>query len=105
MNVSTWIAIYMPIFILLFVILPQQRAAQKAAIFKRKKRKGGKIMANEVIKKYIGKKCVISTGTFGTNVVGTIIDVNENWIEVETKKGSEIINSEFVQTIKTVPSK
>ncbi len=100
MNGATWIAIYMPIFILLFIILPQQRSVLKAIIIKNKKRKGAIIMTNEIIKKYIGKRCQISTGTFGTNVVGEIIEVNEKWIEVETKKGNELINSEFVQNIK-----
>ncbi len=57
-------------------------------------------MTNELIKKYIGKKCSISTGDFGTNATGKIIDINENWIEVETKKGKELINAEFVQSIK-----
>ncbi|NPV44558.1 MAG: hypothetical protein HPY70_11400 [Firmicutes bacterium] len=57
-------------------------------------------MTNEVIKKYIGKICKISTGSFGTNVVGKIIDVNENWLEVETKKGNELINADFIQSIK-----
>ncbi|MTI57862.1 hypothetical protein [Geosporobacter ferrireducens] len=57
-------------------------------------------MTNEVLKKYIGKNCNISTGTFGVNIIGRIIDVNENWIEVETKKGNELINAEFVQHIK-----
>jgi hypothetical protein len=73
---------------------------QKAVLFKIKKRKGFIIMTNEVIKKYIGKNCKMSTGSFGTYVVGKIIDVNENWIEVETKKGNELINAEFVQSIK-----
>lgn len=100
MNVTTWIAIYMPLFILFFVILPQQRAASKAVILKIKRRKGVIIMTNEVIKKYIGSNCHISTGTYGINVVGKIINVNENWIEVETKKGNELINAEFVQSIK-----
>jgi hypothetical protein len=45
--------------------------------------------------------CHISTGTFGVNVVGKIMNVNENWIEVETKKGNELINLEFIQRIKT----
>lgn len=61
-------------------------------------------MTNEVIKKYIGKNCKISTGSFGTNVIGKIIDVSENWIEVETKKGKELINAEFIQSIKIYPS-
>lgn len=69
-------------------------------VIKKIKNKGDKIMTNDVIKKYIGKNCKISTGSFGTNVAGKIINVNENWIEVETKRGVEIINAEFVQSIK-----
>jgi len=99
-NASTWIAIYLPVFILLFIILPQQRQIGKAFTIKFRKRKGLKIMTNEVIKKYIGKNCRISTGSFGTNVVGKIIEVNENWIEIETKKGNELINADFIQSIK-----
>lgn len=57
-------------------------------------------MTNELIKKYMGKKCRISTGSLGSTVIGKIIDVNENWIEIETKKGSELINAEFIQSIK-----
>jgi hypothetical protein len=90
----------MPLFIILFIALPQQRQMQKSVIIKCKKRKGLIFMTNEVIKKYIGKNCRISTGSFGTNVMGKIIDVNENWIEVETKKGNELINAEFIQSIK-----
>jgi hypothetical protein len=100
LSSGTWIAIYFPLFVLFFVILPQQRLIQKSKILKIKKRKGLLIMTNEVIKKYIGKNCRISTGSFGTNVIGKIIDVHENWIEVETKRGNELINAEFVQSIK-----
>lgn len=105
MDPSAYIAIYIPIFILFFIILPQQNQIQKLIILKRKKRKGLIKMTNEVIKKYIGKNCRISTGSFGTNVIGKIIDVNENWIEIQTKKGNELINAEFVQSIKIDPSK
>ncbi len=39
---------------------------------------------------------------FGTSLLGKIIEINENWIEVETKKGIEIINSDYVQSVKIV---
>ena len=100
MSSATWIAIYMPLFILFFVIIPQQREMPKAVLLKMKKRKGVITMTNEAIKKYIGMNCRISTGSFGTNVEGKIIDVNENWLEVETKKGKELINADFIQNIK-----
>ena len=100
MNTSTWIAVYMPLFIIFFIVLPQQREVQKAVLMKLRRRKGEIIMTNDVIKKYIGKNCRISTGSFGTNIMGKILDVNENWIEVETRKGNELINAEYVQSIK-----
>ncbi len=100
MNSATWIAIYMPLFILFIIILPQQQELQKSVLLRIRKRKGAVEMTNEVIKKYIGKDCRISTGSFGTNVIGKILDVNENWIEVETKKGNELVNAEYVQSIK-----
>lgn len=102
MNTGSFIAIYMPLFIIFIIILPRQRAAEKAVLFRIRKRKGkGAIkMINELIKKYIGKSCQISTGNFNNSVKGKITDVNENWLELETKKGKELVNAEFIQSIK-----
>ena len=104
MSASTWIAIYLPLFIIFIIVLPQQRSLMKATLI-RKKRKGVKIMTNEIIKKYIGSTCTISTGSFGANLVGRVINVTENWIEVETKRGIELINAEFIQVIKIMKVK
>lgn len=57
-------------------------------------------MTNEIIKIYVGKNCKISMGSFGATAIGEIINVNENWIEIETKKGKELINADFIQSIK-----
>lgn len=57
-------------------------------------------MTNELIQKYEGQNCYISTGTLGTTVIGKIVEINENWIEVQTKKGNEIMNLDFIQNIK-----
>ena len=103
MNTGSWVAIYLPLFIIFFIILPQQRAMQKAVLLRIRKRKGVVVgMTNELIKKSIGKNCQITTGSFGTNVKGKIVDVNENWIKLETKKGEELINAEFIQSIKLI---
>jgi len=100
LDLSTWIAVYLPLFIVFFIVLPQQREQNKAVIMRLKRRRGEIVMTNDVLKKYIGKKCMISTGSFGTNISGKIINVNENWIEVETRKGNQLINAEYVQSIK-----
>lgn len=67
-----------------------------------KKRKRLNKMTNEIIKTYIGKSCKISGGPYGNNTKGEIINVNENWIELKTKNGLQLINAEFVQSIKIV---
>ncbi len=100
MSSSSWVAVYLPLFIVFFIIIPQQRAIERTVLLLIKKRKGVLIMTNEVLKKYIGKTCKISTGSFGTNVEGEITEVNENWLEVETKRGRELVNADFIQNIK-----
>lgn len=100
MNVSIWIAVFLPIFVTLYIVLPQQYAVFRIGTLNSFKRKDGSFMTNELLKKYLGENCIISTGTFGIRVEGKITDVNENWIEVETKKGNELINSQFIQNVK-----
>jgi len=100
LDSSTWIAIYLPLYVIFFIIIPQRRKMEKAVILRIRKRKEETAMTNELIKKYIGKECKISTGSFGTNVEGKILDVIENWLEVDTRKGKELINAEFIQNIK-----
>lgn len=90
----------MPILIIFFIVIPQQREVQRYIVSKNSKKRRETVMTNEVVNKYIGKNCKISTGSYGTTVVGKIVNVNENWIEIETKKGIELINAEFIQSIK-----
>jgi len=69
-------------------------------ILKTKRRKGLAKLKNEIIKKIEGERCKITTGALGTTVRGKIIEINDDWIEIETSKGKEIINADFIQSIK-----
>lgn len=89
----------MPMFVLFFVILPQRRRLMQA-VKHRMRAKKGEINMCELLRKYINKNCIVSTGTFGINVTGVIREIKDNWIELETKKGKELINSEFIQSVK-----
>ncbi|HKL10634.1 MAG TPA: hypothetical protein VJ990_04285 [Clostridia bacterium] len=102
MNPSVWFAIYLPLFILFFVIFPRQKKVRRIVAQKIRKRKGLKVLTNEMIKKYKGKRCKITTGALGTTVVGKMVEINENWIEIETRKGIEIINSDFIQSVRII---
>ena len=86
--------------VFLIIFLSQQSAARNMARFIIKRKKGRAAMTNELIKKYIGKYCYVTTGNMGVSVKGKIVEVNENWVEVETKSGSEILNLDFIQNIK-----
>ncbi len=102
MDTSTWIAIYLPLIILFLCILPYQSSTRRLIKRRKKKKNGVVVMTNELIKKYIGRNCMISTGSLGANTVGKILEVNDNWVEVETKKDVELINIEYVQSIRIV---
>jgi hypothetical protein len=71
-----------------------------------KKKRGGSILTNELIQKYMGKNCMVSTVSFGTGAEGEITAVVDNWIEVNTKKrGSILFNADFVTSITLMPVK
>lgn len=100
MNTETFIAIYLPLFIVLFVIMPMNQR-HKSVVRKLKKSRGEKIMSNELIMSCIGKICSISTGSFGTSYSKVeIVEVADNWIKVQGKRNLDIINIDFITNIK-----
>ncbi len=99
MNPAT-VAIWLPMFIVFYMMIVQQAAARRLAVLTVKRKKGRVAMTNEMIAKYVGRNCYITTGTMGVSVTGKIIEVNENWIEVQTRKGVEILNLDFIQNIR-----
>lgn len=62
-------------------------------------------MANELLEKYIGSQCTVSTGSFGTTATGVIRAVVDNWIEMETSKGPRLLNADYVTNIMQARSK
>ena len=97
-------AVYYIVFLFLLLILLQQDQAKKICIHKIIKRRNAS-MTSELLLQYVGHRCLISTGSFGTAVDGRIVRIDGNWIEVETKKGNELLNADFVQHIKPVLEK
>ena len=58
-------------------------------------------MKNEAIKKCTEKNCrILCARSEGINIVtGKVISITDNWIEVECKKNTVLVNTEFVQSI------
>lgn len=101
MESVAFIPMYTAILVTIIMAANQRQAVAKMMIAKIKKR-GQTAMTNDIIKKHIGSTCMFSTGTLGANATGTILDVQENWVEIQTKKGIQVINAEFVQQIKVI---
>ncbi len=100
MQPAVWIAIYLPMFVVLFVIIPAQRKIINITR-KNRKQKGGIKMSNELIKNCVGKVCNISTGSMGSSFNKVkILEVVDNWIKVESKGKEDLINVDFIQNIK-----
>jgi len=61
---------------------------------------------NELIKKFIGKECIITT--MNESVTGIVESVEDNWIEVspikKNKIGSEIISLDYISRIREYPT-
>ncbi|MDA3850843.1 MAG: hypothetical protein PF447_06190 [Spirochaetaceae bacterium] len=96
MEPFIWILVYLPI-IAIFI----HWSMKKDLLQKRKRYKEKKVMGNELIQALLGKECTVSTGTFGTTFGRvTVIEVRENWIKVEKKGKTDLINVEYITNIK-----
>ena len=93
----------LPVIILLFVIpaLNRQRKRRRIATARRKNKKERekKTMPVEMLKPYIGEKVTIML--FG-EVMGfecTVLAVEENWIKVDEKRQTRMINGDAINYI------
>ena len=96
------------IIILCCFIIPASNARRmrqiRRARHNRRKRSNGGINMNELIKSFIGKNVIISGDSTGTE--GIITKIEDNWIEVEDRKGKkELVNCDFVSRIEEYPLK
>ena len=104
MEPST-IASFIPIWILLFVILPAQRRRKRTILANTILNKGleNKEMF-ELAKRFIEKECIIYAFD-GNQYTGTIKEVNDGAILIEKKGNTEAINLNFVVRIKEIRKK
>lgn len=94
----------LPALLLLFVILPAQRARNMRLkqIRKKKKRTQGDINMNELINSFIGKECIIFNSQY-SGIEGTITKLQDNWIEVTSKDSVQLLNVDYITRIQEYP--
>ena len=62
-------------------------------------------MPQEMIKEFIGKNCTIVLFNESFGVQGKIVAVEDNWIKVEEKKKTRLINCDMIRDISIVTEK
>ncbi len=62
-------------------------------------------MANAMVEQCLGKLCIISTGSMGTSYQGTVIEITDNWIRLENKGVVDLINCDYIQSIREIRPK
>ncbi len=93
------------IIIFLCIILPlmrQKKAAAQIVMKKRKNRmtKEERMNMYELLKRFIGKNCNISLMNSSAGILGTITEVEDNWVMVDTNSnGIDVINIDYITRI------
>lgn len=59
-------------------------------------------MQTELIKEFIGKKCVISLMTGEEKYTGIIKQTESYWVKIEEKDGLRLINAVAIRDIKII---
>lgn len=103
--------LFIIIFILIFcIILPAARRRRTMAALRITKRKRKKLTLEErikmyeIIKRFIGKESIISLMTGETSQVqGTIKDVQENWVVIDTGYGDDVVNIDYITRVREYP--
>ena len=71
-----------------------------------RKRKGRiRKMPTELIKEFMGKVCSISLFNESFGITGKIVALENNWIKIEEKDTSRLVNGDMIRDIKLMPAK
>lgn len=62
-------------------------------------------MPKGLMKEFIGKMCTISLFNESFAVQGKIITIEDNWLKVEEKNKTRIINGDMIRDIAIMPEK
>lgn len=101
MNPSTYIPIII-MWIIIFVVLRNRKAAIAKKIIKKRKMEGNTEM-KELAKKFINKECLIYAFDSNHQFDGVIKEVTDGAILIEKSNAVEAINLDFVIRIREFP--
>lgn len=95
-----WIAIFLP----LISVWASNQHLSRIRQIKRKQRKEGIKMNNELVSEYVGKNVSLN-GNGMLGVTGIVTKVVDNWLELEYKSKKKLINIDYISSIEEIPQK
>lgn len=99
--------VWLPIFLLFFILWLQRRKREAAAIacvIHRKKQNRETTIMKELAKQFVGKECLVYTLTGSDSLIkGTVKEVTDGGIIVERPDGIEAVNLDYIARIREWP--
>lgn len=99
MNPAIYIAIFLPVFVIIFQQNKNMKIIMKRII--KSNNKEEKFQMHELAKTFIDKECLIFT--FNSQVKGIIKEVSDGAILLENKNIIEAVNLDFIIRIREYP--
>ena len=95
---------YIPIIMMFIIIIVIQNNNNRFYYNLIKGKKEKRMLPKNLLAEFTGKVCSITQ--FNSSVInGKITAVEENWIKVETKKESKLLNGDMIKDITVLPDK
>ena len=93
------------IVILLCIILPAANRRRQQIIFNKIRRRENRMLPTGLMEEFIGKVCTIVTYNELSGTTGKIVGVEANWLKVQTKKETKLINGDMIRDITIMADK
>lgn len=94
-------ASFLLLFYLLFLQRRRAQAAQLRRLLQNRRREG--LLMLEAARRYLGRRCFIHL--FNAQIVGTIVEVADGAVIVETDGAQELLNPDFIVRIRDYPQR
>lgn len=98
MSYYLWIAV---IFVFVIVFREKKKRNKQIEILRKIRNRRNKIMNSDMLKVFVGKDCVVYT--VDKYVSGVIEQINDNWLNIKTQDGLEMLNIEYIVRVKEYP--
>ena len=101
MNAGSWIAIWLPVLLLLYLLWVRKKAVLHHNAAANCRKKGGKPPMEEIIQKLMNEQVYVTT--INDTLNGTLTRYADGWITLADKKGKEqYINADYIIKLKKI---